>query len=574
MLYKTRGWVGLLGPMLLGIGTASCTGRIESVVDMRTPAEDGEPEPRLETGGTKPVVNPAACRLGTAPAVGGSPLRRLTVHEYDNTIQDLLGDTSKPGLMLPQEAILHGFRNNAEALAVNEDLVDRYRTAAEHISAKSVASILTLAGCDPVTAGEDSCAGQFITNFGLRAWRRPLDADESMTLLSVFKKGREGGSFTTGVQLVVQALLQSAPFLYRIELGSTTSAGDKLTRLTPWETASRLSYLLWGSMPDAPLFAAAKAGQLQTAEQIQAQARRMLAMAAAKAQVSAFHEEWLLLQDIEHAEKDTKVFPGYSPQIAALFKTETALFLDAVLWDRGSGGKGAWQDLLTAPFTFVNPALAKYYGLPATQTNNFERVSLQTTPRRGLLTQGTFLASQAKANQTSPVLRGKFVRERLLCQPLPPPPPDVETKAPEPDPNFTTRERLAAHATQPACAGCHKLMDPIGLGFENFDAAAAWRAKENSKIIDVSGDVTASDVTGEFSGAAELASRLGSSEDVRQCIALQWFRFSFGRLEKESDACSLAAIVEQLGPGSTTEDLLLAVVASDAFMFRSTEGFQ
>ena len=558
---------------LVSIGATACTGSVGAGGEL-PPADNlgpgGGPLP-AKPGAEGTPVTPAACRPDLGPALGGSPLRRLTIYEYDNTVRDLLGESSRPGQMLPQEAITHGFRNNADAATVDEGLVDRYRAAAELMSVRASTSMATLAECDPAAAGEDVCALSFVKKFGRRAWRRPLQDDETVTLLNLYKTGRQGGTFASGIALVTQALLQSAPFLYRIELGLPAGAEGKLTRLSSWETASRLSYLLWGSMPDAELFAVAERGQLETPAQIRLQAKRMLAQAPAKAQVAAFHTQWLSLDEIDHAEKDSKAFPNYTPAIADLFRTETARFLDHVLWD-GAGSGGAWQDLLTAPFTFADPVLAKYYGLPSPRTNTFERVSLEGTSRLGLLTQGAFLASQAKANQTSPVLRGKFVRERLLCQQLPPPPPDVETKAPEPDPGLTTRERFAQHSTQPACAGCHKLMDPIGLGFENFDAAAGWRTTENGKPIDASGDVTSSDVDGAFTGAPDLVSRLGRSEDVRQCLGLQWFRFSFGRLEQESDACSLAAIVEKLGPGSTTEDLLLAVVASDAFMYRSTAG--
>lgn len=568
---------------VLGLGVAACTGAI------------GDGGAERNAGGSGPGVSPGAGSGSSAPtepttrtpdamlapcnsrsgrAVGGSPLRRLSADEYDNTVRDLLGDATRPGRMLPQEPVAYGFRNNADAATVNEDLVDRYRALAEQVAARAASMAAALADCDAAGPGEQACAQRFIVRFGRRAWRRPLDDSETATLLAVYKTGRQGGIFTTGIELVLQAALQSAPFLYRIELGLPAPAGDRLTRLSPWETASRLSYLLWGSMPDDELAAAADADQLNTPAQIQAQARRMIAVAATKSQVTGFFTQWLSLDDIEHAEKDKKAFPAYTTAVPGLFKQETASFLDHVLWPAGGRGGGAWQTILTAPYTFADPALAKYYGLPAPATNSFERVSLDGAGRRGLLTQGAFLAAQAKANQTSPVLRGKYVRERLLCQTLPPPPPDVEAKAPEPDAQLTTRQRYAAHAEQPVCAACHKLMDPIGLGFENFDAAAGWRTSENGRPIDASGDIAQSDVAGPYSGAVELATRLGDSEQVRQCLGLNWFRFSFGRLEAESDACTLANIAGQLGADGSTEDLLLAVVASDAFMYRTVGGGQ
>jgi Protein of unknown function (DUF1592)/Protein of unknown function (DUF1588)/Protein of unknown function (DUF1595)/Protein of unknown function (DUF1585) len=438
------------------------------------------------------------------------------------------------------------------------------------MSERVVANLAKFSPCDPLVSGDEVCAKRFIETFGKRAWRRPIAGDELASLFALFQKGRTGGTFASGIAWITQALLQSAPFLYRVEYGVKVATNDSAIRLTPWETATRLSYLLWGSMPDAPLFAAAEAGQLESPEQIKSQARRMIATASTKAQVGEFHAQWLLLDEVEHAEKDRAAFPTYTDEIPGRFKSETNRFLDHVLWQ----GTGAWQQMLTAPFTFADPVLAKFYGLPQPGTNSFESVSLEDSGRIGILTQGSIMAAHAKANQTSPILRGKFIRERLFCQQLPAPPPNADTKAPELDPNLTTRERFALHSTHPACAACHQLMDPIGLGFENFDAISGWRTSENGKPINASGELSDTDVDGKFDGVAQLSKKLATSEQVQQCLALQWFRFSFGRLESESDGCSLATIFKNLNADASLEDLLLAVVGSDAFMYRAKGGVQ
>jgi hypothetical protein len=495
--------------------------------------------------------------------LGPSPLRRLTAFEYDNTVRDLLGDSTRPGRRFPEEAKTAGFVSGAQG-APGQALVDAYREAAEALAAR--ADVRVLSGCDPAAAGEEACARQFVMGVGKRAFRRPLDAAETTRLMAVFTKGRPAGTFASALQLTVQAMLQSAPFLYRIETGGAPDAA--VVRVTGWEMASRLSYLLWGSLPDKPLFDAAEAGALETPEQIAAQARRMLADPRARQAVASFHDQWLALDEADGLDKDTRVFPAFTTALPGLFRTETSRLIEHLTWDE----PGGWQRVLTAPFTFANGALAKFYGLKGPAGAAFERVSLEGTPRLGFLTQGSFLAVQAKRNQTSPVVRGQYVRERLLCQQPPPPPPDVGGEVQEPDGKLTTRERYAAHASKPSCASCHRLMDPIGLGLENFDGAGQWRTTEAGKPIDASGEIVDSDVTGRFDGAAALARKLAASTQASRCVANHWFRFAFGRAPTEADACTVETLAARLGAGASARDVLLTLVASDAFLHRPPGG--
>jgi Protein of unknown function (DUF1592)/Protein of unknown function (DUF1588)/Protein of unknown function (DUF1595)/Protein of unknown function (DUF1587)/Protein of unknown function (DUF1585) len=559
------------------IVVAGCTGQIDSSRDRtnddgKSPTQTGGMSgSETGTGGAISSTSWQACKPSTAAGVGRSPLRRLTNEEYNQTVHDLLGDTTRPADGFPSEPISFGFRNSADTIFTDENLVDQYRGAAERLSEVAAKNAVALAECDPAREGDAVCSRQFITRFGQRAWRRPLNDTEASSLQKVFDLGRKAGPFSNGVALVAQALLQSAPFLYRLELGVGESlAGEGVVRLTSWEAASRLSYALWGSMPDDALFALAASDKLQEKEQIVEQARRMLSSEKTRRQVLQFHREWLSLDEVAHAEKDTRAFPTFTDATPALFREETTQFLTDVLWNQ----TGSWQSMLTASHSFANSTLAKHYSLPDPKSSDFKRIPLEGTGRLGILSQGSVTAAHAKSNQTSPILRGKFVRERLLCQQLPSPPANADTKAPELSASLTTRERFALHTADAGCASCHALMDPLGLGFENFDGAGGWRESENGKAIDSTGELTDSDVDGNFDGVAELSTRLASSGMVRMCVATQWFRFGFGRGDSEADACSVRLIAANLGQDASLEDLLLAVVSSDAFLYKTAGGAQ
>jgi hypothetical protein len=217
----------------------------------------------------------------------------------------------------------------------------------------------------------------------------------------------------------------------------------------------------------------------------------------------------------------------------------------------------------------MNADLAAFYGLVGPAGPTFERVDLDPQRRLGLLTQGSLLSIHAHSDQTSPVTRGKFIRQRFFCQDPPPPPPDVMAIAPSLDPNLTTRERFAAHAESAACASCHRLMDPIGLAFENYDGVGRYRSFENGRPVDASGSLWDTDVDGPFTGIPELTSRLLESQIVRDCVVTQWFRFAYGRGETTDDACNLRTLEDHFdASGSNIRSLLLALTQTDAFLYR------
>jgi hypothetical protein len=320
-------------------------------------------------------------------------------------------------------------------------------------------------------------------------------------------------------------------------------------------------------MPDDDLFAASDAGELATKDQIAAQARRMLEHPRARQAVANFHSQWLKLTHIETVAKAQATYPLYHDGLRSLWKQETEAFLEHVVFD----GEGDVATLLSAPYSMMNAELAAFYGVANPPSGEaFERVDLDPNERAGLLTQASLLAVNAKPNQSSPVHRGKFVREMLLCQLLPPPPNNVEIKPPEVKPGVTTRERFKEHSANPECASCHVLMDPIGFGFENYDGIGLWRDKDQGLPVDAGGALFATkDIDGTFNGAVELAKRLAESAEVGQCVATQWFRFGYGRAEGKTDACAMAEIQGAFAAsGDNIKELLVGLTQTEAFLYR------
>lgn len=538
--------------------------------------EPGAGEPNA--GGTPALpdpseMNPTSPADCTSPIPGAAPIRRMTHFEYNATIRDLLGDETRPADSFGVEEEALGFNNNAANLVTSAALVEKYMMAAEAIAARATASLDTLLPCDPVVLGNEVCAQQFIQDFGKRAFRRPLVAEEIMVLSEQFNAGLVDGDFATGIQMVIETALQSPEFLYRVEFGEplagnpSTALGtsEAAVRLTPWETASRLSYLLWGSMPDDELFAAAETTQLSTPEQIAVQARRLLDDPRAHAAIGNFHQQWLDYERIANVGKDATLFPEWSSGIGALMQEETRAFLDDAVFVGGD-----LMSLLTSSSSFLNAELAGFYGVTGPTGADFEKVALDPAQRAGVLTLGTLLTVNAHSNQTSPVHRGLLVRERFLCDVVPPPPPDVMVQAPEPNPTSTARQRFAEHSVNPACGGCHSLMDSLGFGFENYDALGRYRAQDNGVDIDASGQLTNTDIDGPFNGVVDLASKLSQSQDVKDCYVKQWFRFAYGRGETTSDTCSLATLSDRFAASDgNIKELLVSLTQTDAFLYRS-----
>jgi hypothetical protein len=267
---------------------------------------------------------------------------------------------------------------------------------------------------------------------------------------------------------------------------------------------------------------------------------------------------------LDHLERDAQYYPSFQPGMGALFRRETELFLDDVVWN----GAGTLTAVFTAPYTFVNGPLATFYGIPNVTGDAFQKAPVDTTRRMGLLTQASILTLTTPGTRTDPVVRGKWMYTKILCGAVDDPPPDVPL-LPEPVPGQSVRERLAAHRAAPECAGCHSVMDPLGLAFEHFDGVGQWRDTENGAPIDDSGEVPEIDVAGPFNGVVELSQRVAQSADVRDCYAGRYLTYAYGRGVTEADECSRASVLAAFDQAEGgIEELVLAVTQSEGFLLR------
>ena len=487
-------------------------------------------------------------------------MRRLTRREYTNAVRDLLrvdqAEAEPLTASFPEDDRVGGFAGNAHT-SVNQRSLEAYMASAESLAA--LAPVEALVPCDPAAMGEAECGVAWLRDFGRAAFRRPLDAREDDALAAVFREKLARSSFDGAVRLVVEAVLQAPSFLYRVE--AATHPEGSLRALDPWELATRLSFFLWSSIPDEDLLDAAEAGQLETTAGLEAEARRMLADPKAADGFESFHLQWLGLQSIENLEKDPVLFPEFDPALRDAMASEPRRFLRHVFQEEGAG----IETLLSAEYTFAEDRLASLYGASATTDG---RVDLPPGERSGLLTQAGFLAVTTPADQGSPILRGKFVREHLLCQTIPEPPDSLMITAPTVEPGVSTRERFEQHRSEPVCASCHRLMDPIGFGFDNYDAIGRWADEDGASPIDARGEIldAGSDVAGTFEGVPGLVEKLLGTDTLHECVTRHWMRYALARSERESEACSVEQAMDRFAVGDIRE-LMIGVVLSDAFRF-------
>lgn len=600
--------------MLFVVATAACTAGSSSEPDASEPevqepegvlAPEGEPgvspeaapsgepgaspegEPSVGPEGEPESVEPDANPIvACAPERIVAPVRRLTRREYNFIVEDLLGVTSRPADAFAPEETALGFDNNASALWVSQILAEQYIGGAETVGDVVTETSDALSGllpCDPAAVGERVCAAEFVTAFGRRAFRRPVAAPEHDALMALYDDviANPVESFSTAIASVVEAMLLSPSFLYRLEgLGDDVARdtdGDGVVKVTDYEMASRLSFLFWASAPDILLLDAAEAGELSTVAQIEAQAQRLLQDPKAERSLGAFHQQWLHLGELEYLQKDPAVYP-FDDELRALLAEEMRLFLRSVVLNE-SGDHGTFEDLLTADHSFLNPRLREHYGLTSEQTGDLSGLSegelrevIGLPNRAGILTQAALLSVLSKQDQSSPILRGVFVREQLLCEIMAPPPDDVDIQPPDPDPNLSTRERFAEHTENPSCQGCHVMIDPVGFGFEDFDGIGRHRTEENGIPVDNSGSVefTFSESL-VFNGPVDLSQQLATKDVPKRCYAKQWFRFGMGRAEQAADACGLDAATDNFLETGDIQAFLLDLTKTNAFRYRAVQ---
>ncbi len=564
-LIKYATAAGLLGltACYTGFDAGAAGGLGASGADTNGNADGGDGSDGSDDGGLDPDDPASLCMDAD---IGDTALRRLTATQYDHTVRDLLGlDGGYTADFSPDERV-GAFKSNATA-AVVELQVEQYMGAAETIAQDATADLEVLLPCD-VTQG-DTCASEFLADFTARAYRRPLDADELDRVLGVYQTGKteSGGDMQAGLRVAIAAVLQSPHFLYHVEFGAP-QAGDDMVALDGYELASRLSYFLWDTMPDGALFDAAATGGLQTADGVREQVDRMLASPKAQETIALFHQQWLGMDELEHAEKDPEMFPTYDGTLAESMKDDVASFANWVLTE----GDGRLATLLTANVTLTDdPRLHEIYGVtPPADRIAGEPIELPAEERAGILTMPGVMAEHAHPDQTSPIHRGVLLRQNFFCQQLPPPPPDVDNVPPSPSPDATTRERFSQHTDDAACSGCHVQIDPLGFGLESYDSVGAFRTEEDNGLpIDDVGEIVLSDVDGPFEGGPELAALLAQSGTVQECASRQWFRFALGRVETEADECAIDGIAEAFQDSDADVRVLLREIAlSSAFRFR------
>lgn len=495
---------------------------------------------------------------------GPRPTRLMTRAEYNNVVRDLLADTTRPADSFPAENTVLGFDNNADTHIMNPTLLESLMTAAESVSHRAVTDRFALVvACDPAIAGEDICGELFTRRFGTQAFRRPILATELNALLDLFHAQRMLYGFNAAIELVIQTILQSPQFLYRVE-GTPDGITGRYT-VDSYTMASRLSFFLWNSIPDETLMTAAANGAVQTRDQVETQARRMLSDSRARDAVRNFHRQWMHVDGLRIISKDTNVYGMFNETLRDAWQESVYRFVDSVFWD----GDAKLSTLLTDPSFFVDERLAPIYGSDGTPTGDGWLKVTRSTERAGLLTQPGLMALLAAPNQSSPIRRGLWVREKFMCEPPRSPPPGANFSPPAVDPSATTRERFAQHTHDPGCQSCHIFIDPVGFGLERFDGMGRYRATEANQDVDDSGEIVGPfdpSLEGAFHGAQELAAKLAQAPSVEECVVRQHLRAAFGRADVEQDACTTRQITRIFHmTGGDMRELLVAIATHDAF---------
>lgn len=498
---------------------------------------------------------PAGCEDG--PSLGGALTWRLTASQYDNTVRDLLGAGGSPGQSLAAgDGRVGVFSDNTDA-PVSETLVEQYGLVARTLAEQALGDPAGLLPCDP-GQGDQACAREFIVDFGARAYRRPLSPAQIDDYLALYRSG-EQESFSAGIRMVLEAMLQSPFFLYRVETGTPVEGREDVLALDDWELASRLSYFLTDSMPDEELFAAADAGALSSAEGLVAQADRLLHGPRAVDALARLHFEWLGLEQVEGKPKQD---PDWDEALADDALDEARRLIAATIVE----GDARLETLLTSRASEASPRLAALaYGRASTSDAPFEL----PPQHAGLLLRPAFLAAHSHGSGPSPVLSGHILRTRLLCDPLPPPPDAADTTPPPPDPSMSTRQRYSLMLDDPQCAGCHQRMNPLGFAFLGYDAVGRYRTREGTLPIDASGELLGTDVDGEFRDATELIEQLVDSEQVARCVADHWLHFAIGHAPAPADECARQQVHARfVDSGGDIRELVRAIVETDAFRYR------
>jgi hypothetical protein len=421
--------------------------------------------------------------------------------------------------------------------------------------------------CSPKTPAEEApCARKILSTLAQRAYRRPLTNADTATLLDFYKRGRAAGTFDTGIRVALERVLASPDFLFRIEADPDEAPAGAAYRVSDVELASRMSFFLWSSIPDAELLELAIRGKLREPDVLEQQTRRMLADPRARsALVANFFSQWLLVRNVWLLTPDAnRRFPWFDDNLRAAFARETELFLESQVQEDRSA-----VELLTADYTFLNERLARHYGIPKVYGSHFRRVKLTDENRWGLFGKASILAVTSYPHRTSPTIRGKWLLENILAAPVPPPPPDVDTTLEE-GPSVkpaTVREMLERHRANPTCASCHARMDPIGFTLENFDSLGQWRVKDGDAAIDASGVLL--DGTVVNGPSALRVALMRQKEQFVKAVTGRLLTYATGRELHHYDTPAVRSVVNAAAADDYRwSSIILGIVKSTPFQFR------
>jgi len=525
------------------------------------------------TGGSSvvvpPPVDPTVCTPGI-PAT--SQLPRLTRAEYDKTVRDLLGidiTASAPSSMLAPDTLG----------AVDQRAWDGFKAAADALSKQVVATTTARAKVTPCTTDNATCINQFVTTFGQKAFRRPLTTAEVGKFTALYTNRAtltQNGTFDQAISLIVKAFLMSPSFISKAETSTAAPDGNSYA-LNSWEMASRLSYTLWGTMPDDMLFTAASMNKLQTPADILTQAQRMVADPKARAKVADFHTAYALQGDgtrWSEAAHDPALFPAFKTAMVPTLTAEAAKFFDYITFDL----KGTFQDLLTKPVGFIDKDLAPIYGMTSTSTT-LQQVDLDPNQRAGVFTHAGFLASYSSYNRTSPILRGAFLEKQVLCRQIPAPPPDAAgTALPPASADLNTNRKQVAAQTEvvgTACAGCHApVVNPPGFAMESYDSIGQWQTAEKGTgaAIDSTAKVAIGNNLVDVTGPVDLMKKIAASPEAQNCYAQRLVTFSYERSLTNQDVCTVQMLAGKMNTsGYNIISLLTDLTQTQSFRYRVKE---
>ncbi|HEY1858890.1 MAG TPA: DUF1592 domain-containing protein, partial [Gemmataceae bacterium] len=516
------------------------------------------------------TVNQTGCITEKDP--GRVTMRRLNKVEYNNTIRDLLGVDGNFSESFPSDDVGYGFDNIGDVLSMPPMLMEKYLAAAEKVVAKVLEkpeSRKRVFICQPTDKDKAECTRKIVDNLATRAYRRPATEGDVTRLVKLVELAEKNGdNYEASAGLALRAVLVSPNFLFRVELDREPNNPKAAHPINDFELASRLSYFLWSSMPDDELFAQARKGTLRKDGNLEAQAKRMLMDPKSKALVENFAGQWLQTRRLKTMYPDKKLFKDFNDQLREDMLKETELFVEAIFREDRSV-----LEFLDADYTFLNERLAKFYGIEGVKGNEFRKAQLTTDQRGGVLTMASILTITSNPTRTSPVKRGKWILENIFNAPPPPPPPNAGELSEKKTvvESASLRQRMEQHRKNPDCAVCHDRMDPLGFGFENYDAVGAWRAKDGKFDIDPAGDLPDGK---SFKGPKELKAILkGKDKEFRRCLSDRLLTYALGRGLESYDKCAVDQIADNLAKNDYRfSSLVVSIVNSEPFQQRRGTG--